>query len=311
MYYPFLRGKQYELIMLREMAAKISKSGIVPIIEPVKKNFSSLRKTLDKLVENNCRFIIVSNPSVGELKENSAALFEEIIKNYPIRNNNLSIALILSPASSLEDAERFIRTGDGKISFIHSGFSEGSKLASLIAKLGAKIEEHIFADSEDNILYRRHFKTDKRILIKDGFRSQKNSEYPLSESFSELYLTYNELGMNGFGDYLIAGKEFREGGGPAYAIAIHLTYIEPEADGIICVKHFKSTRVNTPKDPAGKFLEALEKLIKDCNSNPNILNTEAVKEFRSLYERKHFPGLGYVKKLSMQHHIELISSLEN
>lgn len=86
MYYPFLRGKQYELIMLREMAAEISKSGIVPIIEPVKKNFSSLRKTLDKLVENNCRFIIVSNPSVGELKENSVALLEDIIKSYPIRN---------------------------------------------------------------------------------------------------------------------------------------------------------------------------------------------------------------------------------
>ncbi|SMF45587.1 hypothetical protein SAMN06265365_115114 [Tistlia consotensis] len=35
-----------------------------------------------------------------------------------------------------------------------------------------------------------------------------------------------------------------------------------------------------------------------------VLDTDAVREFRNLYAQRHFPGLGYVKKLSMKHHIE-------
>jgi hypothetical protein len=38
-----------------------------------------------------------------------------------------------------------------------------------------------------------------------------------------------------------------------------------------------------------------------------VHETEAVKEFKSLYRQKHFPGLGHVKKLSMNHHIETLA----
>jgi hypothetical protein len=31
--------------------------------------------------------------------------------------------------------------------------------------------------------------------------------------------------MDGFGDFLIVGDDYSESGGPAYAIAIHLTFI--------------------------------------------------------------------------------------
>ena len=38
-----------------------------------------------------------------------------------------------------------------------------------------------------------------------------------------------------------------------------------------------------------------------------VLETSAVKEFRMLHKQGHFPGLGYVKKLSMNHHIETLA----
>ena len=38
-----------------------------------------------------------------------------------------------------------------------------------------------------------------------------------------------------------------------------------------------------------------------------VLETLAVKEFRELHKRGHFPGLGYIKKLSMNHHIETLA----
>jgi hypothetical protein len=37
------------------------------------------------------------------------------------------------------------------------------------------------------------------------------------------------------------------------------------------------------------------------------METSAVKEFRDLHAKGHFPGLGYVKKLSMNHHIETLA----
>ena len=41
MYYPYFRGKQYELISIRETFAS---SGFVPIIEPVKESLGALEK---------------------------------------------------------------------------------------------------------------------------------------------------------------------------------------------------------------------------------------------------------------------------
>jgi hypothetical protein len=60
----------------------------------------------------------------------------------------------------------------------------------------------------------------------------------------------------------------------------------------------------------GKFAEALSKLVADVKANPNLIyKSNAVTEYFELHSKKHFPGLGYVKKLSMQHHIELMALL--
>jgi hypothetical protein len=75
------------------------------------------------------------------------------------------------------------------------------------------------------------------------------------------------------------------------------------------VYHFLSERQDTPKDPAGKFAEALAKMMKTLNAKESkVLETEAVQEFRALHKQGHFPGLGYVKKLSMNHHIETLAN---
>jgi hypothetical protein len=114
--------------------------------------------------------------------------------------------------------------------------------------------------------------------------------------------------MDGFGDFLIVGDEFSESGGPAYAIAIHLTFIDNDKEDEMWIHHFLSERQDTPKDPAGKFAEALARMVKVLNKpNSKILETQAVKEFRKLHKEGHFPGLGHVKKLSMNHHIDTLA----
>ena len=119
--------------------------------------------------------------------------------------------------------------------------------------------------------------------------------------------------MDGFGDFLIVGDEYSESGGPAYTVAIHLTYIDADKDDEMHIRHFKSDRQDTPKDPAGKFAEALAKLIAAVNeADSKYIDSSAIEEFRDLHRRGHYPGLGYIKKLSMKHHIEtLVAYLED
>jgi hypothetical protein len=145
-------------------------------------------------------------------------------------------------------------------------------------------------------------------LLRDGFQRRRNRDHPECELFSDLHVTYAEEGMNGFGDFLIVGDDYTESGGPAYAVAIHLTFIDPQQDEAMYIYHFVSTRQDTPTDPAGKFAEALAKLVQKLDSGTSkLLETSAVKEFRDLHDKGHFPGLGYVKKLSMKHHIETLA----
>lgn len=309
MYYPFIRGKQFELVMLREMAPRIAEWGFVPIIEPVKGNFPALKRALDVLIDKRCRFILIANPSVGELKDDNSSLWNEIFDGHLLNYDNYSVGLTLTANDSVRIARDFFEAHSVPVAIIHSGFSDGKGLVAVIAESNPNITEHVFVGL-DNILYRKHFKAVNRVLVQDGFVIQNNKDYPPSEKFSELYLTYQDLGCNAFGDFLIVGKEFRDGGGPAYAIAIHLTYVDPDADGAIAIKHYVSDRTKGKEDVAGKFLESLRKLVDDVQKTKSpIFKTKAVEEYLQLYEDKHFPGLGYAKKLSMQHHIELMAHL--
>jgi len=309
MYYPYLRGKQFELILLRENARLLKENNIHPIIEPVKKDFKALKRALKILNEERVECTLIVNPKAGNKPVDSEKIVEDLILDSINNYSNVSIGYILNAESNIKNITRILRNHkDFNFSIIHYGFTEGKELADEIKKYST-IKRHIFIDGFAGKLYQRNFKTEDtlRILIRDGFKPQKkNSLYPKSEHFSDLHITYPDEGMNGFGDFLIVGDEYKETGGPAYAVAIHLTYLADEND--MYIYHFISDQTDSPTDPGGKFLEALEKLNKEIEKkNSHIFKSKACKEYQELYEKQHFPGLGYVKKLSMQHHIELIA----
>ena len=62
MYFPYLRGRQFELIALRELLEKdrISEK-IIPIVEPINPT-STLLKTLKVFLEKKRKIAIVQNP---------------------------------------------------------------------------------------------------------------------------------------------------------------------------------------------------------------------------------------------------------
>lgn len=309
MYYPYFRGKQNELIMLRENAELIAASNIHPIIEPVKNNLNPLVKSLQLLLAENCEFSIIINPKCGDLQDNPSLLINELTNEEILFHENVSVALILDEEITLDDIKGYLQLYQNvKITLIHYGFSQSKPLKSLLEQFNIDLT-HIFIEEFAQKRYRKAFQDDFRVLVRDGFKKRPNREHPSKEHFSDLHIMYEDEGMNGFGDFLINGDEYSESGGPAYAVAIHLTYIDIEDDDDMFIKHYVSDRKDSPADPGGKFLEALEKLVND--SDPNIFHSNAHREFKKLAERQHFPGLGYVKKLSMQHHVELIADFLN
>ncbi len=310
MYHPYFRGKQFELITIREMAPLFAEKKFVPIIEPVRESLSGLEKALNAINDAKGRAIVIVNPQHGDHGDDGTNI-SALLKGGSIGNADISAGILLRGNSSMKDAKACFETHKAHHpTFVHAGFNEPKALAQYLGSdLGSST--HVFVSNPADTLYRRHFNGSKRILIQDGFERRKNADYAKNspEKFSELHVTYSDLGLVGFGDFLMVGDAYSEAGGPAYAVAIHLTYIDPDNDNVMYIHHFVSTTNDTPTDPAGKFAQALQKLIDEVNSgNSKLLKTDAIREFRELHAKKHFPGLGYVKKLSMKHHIETLAN---
>lgn len=308
MYHPYFRGKQYELITIRENATLLAEHGFVPIIEPVREGLSGLERTLNAVVKAKGKAVVIVNPFHGDYSGDGESLSELLSKAF-IGTTDISAGVLLKSQTSISDTLTYCQNHkDHPLTLVHDGFSDAKGLASALSEQSQQVT-HVFFEPDCGKLYQRHFNGSQRILIRDGFQRRRNKDHPNVEMFSDLHATFKDEGMDGFGDFLIVGDEYSETGGPAYAVAIHLTYIDKDKDDAMYVYHFVSDRQDTPKDPAGKFAEALEKLIKKLNeSSSKIFESNAVQEFRELHKRKHFPGLGYIKKLSMQHHIETLAN---
>lgn len=308
MYYPYFRGKQFELIAIRESAALIATAGFVPIIEPVRESLGGLEKALSALADAGAQAVVVVNPRHGDHKGSGDSILGLLERNY-LANDAIRPGVLLANETTTDAAVAQIRNiRMPGITLIHSGFTESRSLAETIGDDNAGIFSNIFLDAHTNMLYRRHFTGTPRILVGDGFLQMKNSAYQLVDAFSDLHVTYPDRGMDGYGDFLTIGDNYSEGGGPAYAVAIHMTFIDPDQDDAMFVYHFKSDTNDTPTDPAGKFSQALNKLMAALDSGrSNLVETSAISEFRDLHRRGHFPGLGYTKKLSIKHHLETLS----
>lgn len=308
MYHPYFRGKLNELITVRETAELMAALKFIPIIEPVKEALSGLKRTLDAVVAVDGSAVIIVNPFHGDLSSDGQDITALLASHFEDKDG-ISAGVLLKGGMSTKEAMICCEKHKAHpLALIHAGFPDAKQLAEALGD-DLKNMRHVFFEPDCGKLYQKHFNGAKRVLIRDGFQRRKNREHPKMELFSDLHATFYDEGMDGFGDFLIVGDDYSETGGPAYAVAIHITFIDPENDGAMYVHHFVSDSQDTPKDPAGKFAQALTKMMRTVGAagSSKVLETRAVEEFRELNARKHFPGLGYIKKLSMQHHIETLA----
>ena len=313
MYLPILRGKQFELIALRELGDVLQdqeKGKFSPIIEPVKKSFTTLQKTLVQLKNTNINFTLIVNPIVGELVNCTEDILEVVIEGLG-DYSNFQLGIYSQSEHELQKTYNVIKDitfdFDG-FSFLHIDTIKDHSIFNDYSKIKDN-KYHLVNFNRTNRRYYRQFPSGTRVSLDDCFKPQpKNSAYlniP-DESFTEEHLYFSDDGMVGFSDYLTVGDIYSEAGFLPYAVAIHITYVDPE--GGIRIRHFVSDSNDDTSDVGGKFAEALNKLIFWVEAE-NIHPTQGIEEFKDLHNRGHFPGLGVIKKLSIKHHIELMAGL--
>lgn len=313
MYFPYLRGKQFELLALRELAElPLDSFKISPIIEPVKKDLKGIQTMVTALNRHKVDIQLIVNPEKGELQNSSKEIINFISKLHSLNIENVTPTFLINSERDFSLLKSVIfeygydKTG---YSLIHlNQISSTAELTEIVLKTNVKnvvIQiNHIFA------LRRKFSKSASLAYLNDPFiKQRKNADYEHypDENFSNDYFYYKEEGYQGFADYLTIGSEYVEGGMLPYAVAIHLTYKSKDSEDIR-IRHFLSDSNDGIEDTAGKFYEALTKLIHFVDKEA-IDETIAVRHFRNYYERQAFPGLGILKKLSIMHHIELVQSL--
>ncbi|PZR39052.1 MAG: hypothetical protein DI538_07900 [Azospira oryzae] len=309
MYFPYLRCKQFELLALRDIIPIIGQTTLIsPVLEPVKKATASFERALDVLLENNFNFTIVINPTFGEFVESRAGLITMV--NNKLRDyTNFQFGLVLNQHTNLDAITELLRQFEFQrpLTLIHNArVSDSEALVGWCE--GKQILYNLYGENFPVRRYRGIITPESKVLLEDKFITQiKNADYSNvpEEFFSDDHQYFREDGFIGFGDFLTIGDDYSEAGWLPYAIAIHFTYSRP--DGQIWIRHFVSDSNSDTTDVAGKFGEALEKLIEFIEEH-NV-TTSAAGEFRALHREGHYPGLGSLKKLSIKNHIELVYQL--
>lgn len=300
MYYPYLRGRQYELIALREMLEHgLLDHVIIPIIEPVKAS-PTLLSTLQAFIDNKKSIVVIRNPLAGSFSTEISR--DEKYKekfNFFVQNDVLIPAFIVEPKSA-HLLEPTIAIEQKKVMLI----SNSKDAIPFFKELQSKSEIKAFIIPDESSFRRNVF--GQRVLFSDRFhKKNKNASYKDEEDefFSDDHRFYNEDGYIGFSDFSVIGDEYIESGFAPYAVAIHMVYFDSEKN--LRIHHFVSDTNDDINDPAGKFSQALSKLV-DFEDLIHC-DTYGFRMFRDLYERQEYPGLGTVKKLSLMHHFELMT----
>jgi hypothetical protein len=298
MYFPYFRGRQYELLALKELAQNglLGKS-VLPVVEPVKLS-STFENALKSFIDTKLPVALVVNPAVGDLSDET--------------NSVASLSAYLGDDSGVIPSVILNETAESALAELAAiGLQKHSVLTIFDNRDFLDDYKTLFNSAEprytlfpDERQIRRAVQQHK-VLFEDKFHKQlRNADYPDDEFFSEDHLYFKDEGYDGFGDYSIIGNEYQESGFAPRAVAIHIVYFDK--DNNLRVRHFKSNTNDDISDVARKFYEAVSKLYSWFNAGQTRQLTTGLKILLSHYENGTYPGLPTLKKLSIMHHLEIM-----
>lgn len=308
MYFPYMRGKQFELATLVNVNVGVYQQNTIPILEPVASPTGVYRGLYNRLATQSIPLILVMNPFHPQNRL-TVAQVQGIVDRELAAHPSLTLGYLIDQRFSLAGLTFFLNSNPNTNKAVIFRYNPlNADLIAIQRALGAQPVEYIvFDDKKTNAGTRNAFNTHpQRVLMTDGFqRQERNSDYPAASAYESNHRTWRTDGWYGVGDYLTVGDYFQAGGGQVYVVALHLTVNTPNG---VEVLHFCSTiNANTQGQAAQKFAEANASLVNSPHVTP--LTSSGLTLFRNWYTTNHNPQLGAAKQASLMHHMELISSL--
>ena len=316
MYYPYLRGRQNELLCIRELLERGKLSNkVIPVIEPVRFN-ATFFSTLSKFIEAKREIILIHNPKVGSFNKE----YRDMKKKIDTEKDEKKKSKLQTTLDSYLDIlkNEYITAGYLNNQEIVDEVLAGKKDISKIVLINCFQGNYKFYEENGEALSAKvtfipkdeDFKDEvygDAVILEDGYvKAKRNVDYidlP-DEFFSRNHIVYSKRGYTGFSDYSIVGDEYDETGFAPLAIAIHIMYYGNKKE--LRVHHFVSESNENISDPARKFEEAMENLLA-WELYDEIPKTEGFIRLVDCYNNGKFPGLGVIKRYSLMHHMQMMS----
>ena len=239
MYLPYLHGKQEELLAVATLAPALGDL-VVPIIKPVNLDATNTIRRLER-ISDHLRVALITNSDKGRGGPPSyadvlAALSQGPLAAHPDR---YLPAFELRATSTLPELARFATDfANRRCLIVHKRHTfTPVQVAGPLQRLRAQPVQ-VFVEPGIAIGGYTNLPSVARIVVRNGFIAcERNADYPAQDAFDDLVYGYAARGFDGFGDFSMIGDSYSATGGPAHAVALHLT---EDTGTDLVMNHFKS-----------------------------------------------------------------------
>lgn len=308
MYAPLLYARQQELLALEQLAPQLATHGlIVPILEPVKTG-NALHQKLTVLRSAGASTYLISNPTRGDLS-NPAARAAAITQLAPdlADVDHVRPTFRESDSQGLPELNAFLASypAPRRIGvLLTTNLLAPSQLANVLAGRDVVV---FFGPSVSAPRYSASIPPNTSVDVGDYFHVQQpNAAYALTpdEFFANDLRNWRAQQRAGFSDFTLLGTTFRESGGAAGAIAVHLSYMDGQN---MWVRHYVSATTTQGND-AAKWAEVLADIEADVLANPSLyVATVGLTAFRRQAATRSYTNLATSKRQQLVHHLETVA----
>lgn len=267
-YYPIIRGRQYDLLALIASVKNNLSQKIIPVIEPVK-DIAALPRTVQVFAKAQQPLYILANPQVGQY-----GLLAQPKHCLP------------QPLPTPIQTARYFDPLPAPL-YLTQTFQQVQLLPQTQLALVPNTARVRAQQLSQAIYWEDHYPT-RHQTADFYFVQDELYQYPLAT-----------LPGVGFADYPLSTRTYDEHGYPQRALAFHLLYIR---SGTLWLHHFTSVNNQDFRNPGTKFFEARHSLAPWLALHPDA-STPATDALLAL---DHFPGLGTLRKLQLQHWLTIM-----
>ena len=310
MYFPYIRGKMYDLAAIAELSEEIASSGnICPIVEPVNVS-AATQNNISLFAETGMPFLLIVNPHVGSLSKKNNEVKQNLFDLYLTECETCFPTYTIDSKTTKDEVHSFFsKFSEHRVGLIYESEPTDQYFVDYLTG-HTQVQYHVFFEYKTKRQIRSSLEPSRKVIVGDWFEKQdRNADYPYESSFSDQYLTIPDHEYGNFGDFSVIGRAFSASGGRAHAVALHHIYAKLSSGNALFVRHFVSDRKDSPVDPGGKFLEALTKLVNALPTFGRQNSTPIDAIYQALHAASRYPGLGVAKKLAIKHHLHLMLRL--